>query len=404
MKNDTAASHGFLPSHTGSSDPQQADVGPLSDATLDELAEKFAAATTIVGIGESTRASRETFGVRDQLFRRLVQHHGFRALAIQDSSGIAAGLDRYVHTGEGDAAAALDGAWRPWRTAEMAAALEWIRAFNRDHPDDPIRIFGVQPVRAQPEDYDAVLDHVHGSAPERLAEVASHLEPIRTAHRIDEHVQRARGMHPGRPFADHARDALALIRSLPDVDHGDGILARMRLIVDFHEGSVAGQGFATDDVALWAAAIGDYQRRTGLRVVYWDGIAHTSAAAVTSPLAPERGPQPSEGSLLRQWYGAQYVSVAIGFHHGDLGVVTVPEPARDLIDAKLGEVDLPAHWLDLRHDAVRRQWDGPAKARVISGVYDPSRDAAEHIAVASLADAFDVLIHIRRVTPVRWLP
>ncbi|WP_433237147.1 hypothetical protein ACQPYK_28320 [Streptosporangium sp. CA-135522] len=40
--------------------------------------------------------------------------------------------------------------------------------------------------------------------------------------------------------------------------------------------------------------------------------------------------------------------------------------------------------------------------RVISGVYDPSRDAAEHMAVASLTDAFDVLIHIRQVSPVRW--
>ncbi|GAA3080792.1 hypothetical protein GCM10020000_78320 [Streptomyces olivoverticillatus] len=81
-------------------------------------------------------------------------------------------------------------------------------------------------------------------------------------------------------------------------------------------------------------------------------------------------------------------------------------------------MDLPAHWLDLRNDAARRRWDGPAKARVISGVYDPSRDAAEHMAVASLADAFDVLVHIRQVSPPcagcperrrpflsgRWLP
>ncbi|WP_328391646.1 erythromycin esterase family protein [Streptomyces sp. NBC_00400] len=141
-------------------------------------------------------------------------------------------------------------AWRPWRTVEMAAAWEWIRAFNREHPNDPIRIFGVIPVQAQPEDYDAVLDHVRGSAPERLAEVASHLAPIRTAHHTAEHVQRARGIHPGRPFADHARDALALIRSLPDADHDDGILTRMRLIVDFHERSIAGQGLSTDDVAV----------------------------------------------------------------------------------------------------------------------------------------------------------
>ncbi|MDT0452366.1 erythromycin esterase family protein [Streptomyces hesseae] len=379
-------------------------AAPLPDATLDELAERIAAGATVVGIGESTRFSRETFGVREQLFRRLVRHHGFRALAVQDSAGAAAGLDRYVHGGGGSAESVLDGAWRPWRTAEMAAALEWIRAFNQDHPHDPVRIFGVKPVQARSEDYDAVLDHVRESAPERWAEAASHLEPIRTAHRVDEHVQRARGTHPGRLFADHARDALALVRSLPGVDQADGIVARMRLIADFHERSVAGSGNYAGDAVVCADAISDHQRRTGRRVVYWDGIAHTSAAAVTMGSAPERGPQASAGSLLRDRFGTRYVSVAIGFHHGDVGVAVVQEPAGDLIDARLGEVDAAAHWLDLRSDAVRRRWDGPAKARVISGVYTPSRDAVEHIAVARLADAFDALVHIRQVSPVRWLP
>ncbi|MFG2226279.1 erythromycin esterase family protein [Streptomyces sp. NPDC048644] len=108
--------------------------------------------------------------------------------------------------------------------------------------------------------------------------------------------------------------------------------------------------------------------------------------------------------MLRERYGARYVSVAIGFHHGDLGVAVVPEPAADLIDARLGAAGPPDHWLDLRRDAVRRRWDGPAKARVIGGVYDPSRDDVAHLAFASLADAFDVLIHLRRVSPVRSLP
>jgi erythromycin esterase len=388
---------------TGPVRPPHADAVPLSDATLDELAGRIAAGTTVVGIGESTRFSRETFGARDQLFRRLVRHHGFRALAIQDGAGVAAALDRYVHAGEGSAESALDGAWRPWRTAEMVATLEWIRAFNLDHPDDPVRIFGVKPAQAQPADYDAVLDYVRGSAPERFTEMASHLEPIRTAHHTDEHVQRARGTHPGRPFLDHAHDALALVRSMPDIDHAEHILARMRLIVDFHEGSVAGRGNYAGDATVWADTISDHQRRTGLRMAYWDGIAHTSAAPTVLGLAPQRGPQPSVGSVLRERYGTRYVSVAIGFHHGDLGVAAVPEPAGDLIDAVLGEVGLPAHWLDLR-DAAGRRWDGSVKLRVVSGVYDPSRDAAEYLAVASLPDAFDVLIHIRRVSPVRWLP
>jgi len=69
-----------------------------------------------------------------------------------------------------------------------------------------------------------------------------------------------------------------------------------------------------------------------------------------------------------------------------------------LIDARLAEADRSVHWVDLRSEAGHR-WDGPAKVRVISGVYDPFRDAAEHLAVESLIAAFDVLVQIRQVSP-----
>ncbi|GAA1965764.1 erythromycin esterase family protein [Kitasatospora viridis] len=361
---------------------------------LDEIAGRLASGATVVGIGESTRFARETFELRDQLFRRLVRDHGFRTLAVQDGAGTGEALDAYAAGGPGSAASALADAWKPWRTAEMAAALEWIRAFNQDHRDDPVRILGVKPVQATPADYDAVLAHVRASAPDRLAELAAHLDPIRTAHQTEEHVQRARGVHPGRPFADHARDALALVESIPEA------AARMRLIVRFHEHSVAGRGDYAGEAALWADAITESHGRT----VYWDGIAHTSAAETVLGLAPERGSRPTVGSLLREHYGERYVSAAIGFHHGNLGAAVVPAPAPDLVDAKIGAADLPARWLDLRQEDVRRQWDGPAKARVISGVYTPERDAAEYVSVASLAEAFDVFVHIGEVSPVHWLP
>jgi erythromycin esterase len=384
----------------GSSHAGWADAEPLSGATLDEFADAIAADALIVGVGESTRFARETFGVRDKLSRRLIQRHGFRALAIQDSADVAAELDRYVRLGIGSAESALDAAWRPWRTFEMVGALQWIRAFNSTHPDSPVRIFGVKPRQAQPADYDAILDYVRRSAPGRLNDVTAQLAPIRTAHDTDEHVQRARGTHPGRPFAHHARDALALIELLPGVD--DEILTRMRLIVEFHRDSVAGRGSYAGDAALWADTVSNHQQRSGLRMVYWDGIAHTTAAPPTLGLAPERGPQPSVGSLLRSRYGSRYRSVAIGFHHGNLGATTVPEPAPDLVDSTLGKTDLPAQWLDLRRQI--RAWNRPAKLRVISGVYNPSRDAAEHMTVASLAEAFDMLVHIRQVSPVRPMP
>ncbi|MFI9162455.1 erythromycin esterase family protein [Kitasatospora aureofaciens] len=372
-------------------------AGPLTEAALDELA-ATAAGTAVVGLGESTRFSRETFEIRDQLFRRLVRNHGFRTLALQDSADAAADLDRYVRGGAGSAASALDGSWRPWRTGQMVAALEWIRAFNLDHPDDPARIFGVKPAQAHPDDYDAVLAHVARTAPERLAQLESHLYPIRTAHDTDEHVQRARGTHPGRPFADHARDALTLIESLTGNAADGDALARMCRILDFHQRSVAGSGSYAGEAAGWAETVID-RERSGRPVAFWDGIAHTCAAPVTLGLAPERGPQPTVGSLLRERYGSRYLSVAIGFHHGDLGVATVPDPSPELVDAQLGGTGLASCWLDLRHGACP-QWHGPAKARVISGVYEPSRDSREYLFVNSLTDAFDVLVQVRSTSPV----
>ncbi|MER6507923.1 erythromycin esterase family protein [Nonomuraea sp. NPDC001636] len=367
----------------------------MSETALDDLADAIATGATVAGLGESTRFAHETFEVRDQLFRRLVRRHGFRALAVQDDASVGAALDAYVTGGAGTASSALAGAWRPWRTAEMAAALEWVRVSNEDHPDDQVRIFGVKPAQARPADYDAVMEHVRRAAPHRLAELAAHLEPIRTAHEIDEHVQRARGLHPGRPFAEHARDALAIVEQLP----GDPVLERMRLIADFHRRSVAGRDDYAGDARTWAGTIVGHQHRTGRRVAYWDGIAHTAAAPATLGLAHRRGPQPTVGSVLRDHYGTGYVSAAIGFHHGDLGAVTVPEPPSDWLDARLGATGQAAHWLDLRAGGM----DGPMKVRVISGVYDPSRDAAEHLAVASLPAAFDVLVHLREVSPVRRL-
>jgi erythromycin esterase len=387
----------------GPAHPRPAATALPSGAVLDELAAAIAGGATVAGLGESTRFAHETFTVRDQLFRRLARHHRFRALALQDHAAVAAMLDRYVTTGEGTASSALGTAFRPWRTVEMAAALEWIREFNAGSPHDPIRIFAVKPAQPQPADYDAILDHVRQSAPDRLAELASRLEPIRTAHQTDEHVQRARGTHPGRPFAEHARDALAIVETISGPGGGAAV-ERMRLIVTYHENSVAGKGSHAGDAHAWAGTISAYQRRTRTRVAYWDGIAHTAAAPAVLGLEPERGPRPTTGSVLREHYGQRYVSVAIGFHHGDLGIAVAPDPAPDLIDAKLARPGQPSRWLDLRSGDTRRLWGGPAKARVISGIYNPSRDSAEYMAVASLTDAFDMLVHLNEITPTQWLP
>ncbi|WP_324192249.1 erythromycin esterase family protein [Nocardia puris] len=347
----------------------------------------------IVGIGESTRFSRQITGLRQRWTRDLIEHHGFRALGLQDSARAGARLDAYVRAGVGDPVSVLDGAWAPWRTTETAEALRWLREFNTRHPDDMVTVFGVEPPAAEPSDYDLVRDHVYAVAPDRLPELEAHLTPIRTAHRIGEHVQRHQGIHPGRPFVEDAADALALVEALPDAPGTAEALAAMRSIHHFHATSVAAGGAQANEHAS-AESIADHA--ASAKVVYWDGIAHTSALPLGVGSAVFRG----AGSHLRERFGAAYASVGIGFHHGDLGVAVAPPPGPDLLESALGEFGLSAFSVDLRAGGL----DAPARMRVISGVYDPERDEDATAEVPSLSGAFDVIAHIRETAPVDWLP
>ncbi|MFI8812175.1 erythromycin esterase family protein [Streptomyces sp. NPDC055082] len=84
----------------------------------------------------------------------------------------------------------------------------------------------------------------------------------------------------------------------------------------------------------------------------------------------------------------------------------VPAPPAEFADAVLGSAGLDTYLLDLRDDApaaVRAWLDAPARTRVIGPVYDPADNAAHRLSGGSLADWFDILLHSRVVTPVRFL-
>jgi erythromycin esterase len=360
------------------------------------------AGSTIVGIGESTRLAKEIFELRERVSRRLVEVFGFRVLAIQDSANAAACLNQYVHGGDGSAVDALETAWQPWKTTQMVAVLDWIREFNSAHPKDPVRIVGVKPVQAVPADYDDVLAAVRELAPAAAPELTEHFDVLKSAHIAGEHVQRTIGIYSARPFLEHARVAAALVAAVPELPAAQR--DRMALILEYHERSVAGRASYGGEAAIWAETIIAEQRRAGARVLYWDGVAHVSAAVFTTELGPDRSPQLSVGSVLREHYGREYASVAIGFSHGRLGKIEIPPPAADLVDAALATVDLPVHMVDVRADVAFDHTLGAVKLRLISPFYDVSRDAADHIAVASLAAAYDVLVHVREVSSVGLLP
>jgi erythromycin esterase len=359
----------------------------------------------VVAFGETTRAASEIDRYRLRALQFLVEALGFRALAINDDAIVAERLDDFVRGADDDPAVALGAAWPPWRTEETVEVLQWMRAYNREHPADPVRLFGTNPAGAQAYHYDAVTDYVRRTAPDRLDELKAHLAPPRSAHKIDEHVQRFRGVHPGRPFAESARDAYALVASLPEDPERDHVLRYARIIVDHHSHTVAAGIDFGAAMAMSAAEILRHHERTGAKTVFWDGIAITANSDAMSVKIGGGQSFRSVGGHLRGHFGDKYRSVMIGFGEGEIHAgVRVPAPPADYVEADLpdGEPFL----IDLRADApdeVAEWLRDSRKVRVIPGVYDPSEDEKHHVVSPSFSAWFDAVAYFPRITPTTLL-
>ncbi len=367
---------------------------PLTDLTP---LETMLAGATVVGIGETTRAGHEVVSLGHRVLRLLVERLGFRVLVIQDDEAAVETLNAYLRTGDGDPDSAMAELWRPWRTTEMAELVTWARWFNERHPDDPFRVVGLDPPTAKPADYQAVLDH----SSEIVDALRRHYDTIVTAHEVPEHVQLARGTHPGRPFVDHARDAYELVASRPE----SAALDKAQVILDFHAGSFAGGGFdyavaRQRSVATVTSLVGD-----GAKVAYWEGISFTANAARLEPFAL-LDPFQSVGNELRRRLGEGYVSLLIEFGGGDLSGLhpgqRAPAAMAGSVDAELAAAGPDRYLLDLHapHQEPVDDWlRGTHRLRVIGGIYDATADHDHYLTTGPLDEWFDAVLHVRTVGP-----
>lgn len=149
-----------------------------------------------------------------------------------------------------------------------------------------------------------------------------------------------------------------------------------------HAGAEDVERRLADSVIAW-------HERTGDRIVYWGGLAHTANGLATSRNA---------GSHLKARFGSDYVSIALTFHHGSLPAPVGVSPA-DSIEAVLGTADLETYLVDLHDqpsDPVREWLETPAKARLIGpGIHE--------LHGPSLRTWVDFIIHSRSITPAHPL-
>jgi erythromycin esterase-like protein len=399
------------------------------DDELDQLLDLvLVAPTRIVLLGESTHGTREFYEVRAALTRKLIEGHGFSALAIDADWPDALRVDRYLR-GQGDdesAAAALAGferfpAWR-WRNACVAELVEWLRGWNRHRPPpERAGCYGLD-LYALHASMRATLSYLAEVDPEAAARVRARYacldhgaagvaaDPLPGDH--DEEVlevlveelvemQRRRAARSGR-----APSGEAWFRAI----HGTNLAHRAEA---YYRALVAGapSAFGLREVQLADTLdlLASQLARGGApgKLVVWahnEHVGDSRAAARRHTL----------GSVLRRRHPNEVAIVGFTTSRGT--VACAPEwdaspDAEDLAPAAEGS------WEQLFHDtgvprfmvtasALRRVvGEGAARPhRAIGAVYAPELERGRPDAAARLAERYDVVVHLDTTSAIEPLP
>ncbi|MDQ3231583.1 MAG: erythromycin esterase family protein [Pseudobdellovibrionaceae bacterium] len=99
--------------------------------------------TQLVGLGEATHGTSEFSTVRHQLFRYLVERHGYRVFVLEDEWIGGIYVTEALEDGT-DLESALNKLTKrgTFLTRETLELFKWIEAFNQNHPGDSITIYG----------------------------------------------------------------------------------------------------------------------------------------------------------------------------------------------------------------------------------------------------------------------
>lgn len=119
------------------------DPSAYDAATLAPLAERLGGAR-VIGIGEATHGSHQDQAFKAELIKQLVASGKADVLILEANRSPALAFDRYVRSGEGDPAAAMQTTafFRIWKNDEFAGLLLWLRNWNRVS-ERKVRIIGV---------------------------------------------------------------------------------------------------------------------------------------------------------------------------------------------------------------------------------------------------------------------
>jgi protein-L-isoaspartate(D-aspartate) O-methyltransferase len=378
--------------------------GPLFDRFADRK---------VVLLGEASHGTMEFYRARAAITRRLVERHGFTIVAVEADWPDAAAIDRYVRHRP-----ARPGAKPPfqrfptwmWRNTEIAALVDWMRAYNDLIPERERAGFYGLDIYNMSDSIAAVLDYLDQVDPQ-AAKVARQrygcLTPWQKEFSVYGHAVLTAGYRScQQAVVAQCRD---LLRRRLDYSRQDGAsffdaAQNARLIASaehyyriMYYGGAESWNLRDTHMFETLERLLEAGGPTAKAVV-WAHNSHIGDARYT-----EMGAVRDElniGQLCRERFGDQAALIGFGTHTGtvaaasgwggEMEVKRVRPSHRDSYERLCHDAGVRRFLLDLGSDsAVQRALLKQRLERFIGVVYHPETELTSYYASASLPRQFD---------------
>ncbi|MBO4274593.1 erythromycin esterase family protein [Microbispora triticiradicis] len=116
---------------------------PLDGAGVSAFLRSLPVEPLLLGLGEARHFVDELGEARNEVFRHLVEHEGYRSFAVESDCLMGLLVDDYVRTGAGGLDEVMERGFSHGFGASPAnrELVRWMRAYNEEH-DEKLRFFG----------------------------------------------------------------------------------------------------------------------------------------------------------------------------------------------------------------------------------------------------------------------
>lgn len=396
------------------------------ESWLDDLVDRLRRARLVL-LGEATHGTHEFYALRSQITRRLIEHHGFRIVAVEADWPDAHRVNRFIrgHSDDAMAVDALAGFKRfpqwMWRNHDVVDFVQHLREFNEERSAaDPVGFYGLD-LYSLHRSMNAVIRYLEDRDPEGAAAareryacfdvfgedpqaygyatsagIAHDCEDEVVAQLIDlrerawRYLQRDSAIAQDEQFSAEQNARLA--------QNAEAYYRQM------YQGRHSTWNLRDRHMTETLEALLDHKRRQWgeAKAVVWAHNSHLGDARAT---AMSRRGELNVGQLVRQGHGNDAFLVGFTTFNGEVAAASAwdgPVERKQVRDARSdsyehllheacgGDALLPIRECAGLQEALRK----PRLERAIGVIYRPESELASHYFEARVADQFDAVIHV----------